>query len=147
MSALRYSLLIASLLVILPVEAQNASPYQSDFVVETLKERRTRVLNSIGNDAIALIQGAAGRSGFSVFRQTNSFYSLTGVETDHAYLLLNGRNQQTTLYLPHRNESREAGEGKVLSAEDAELVISLTGVDAVKGYEYLAADLLRTGLI
>jgi Xaa-Pro aminopeptidase len=51
------------------------------------------------------------------------------------------------LYLPHRDEGREQGQGKILSAEDEELVKRLTGVDQVKGYEYLSADLLRTGLI
>ncbi|MEQ9209486.1 MAG: hypothetical protein RLN96_06550, partial [Pseudomonadales bacterium] len=69
------------------------------------------------------------------------------METDHAYLLLNGKNKQTTLYLPHRDEGREKGQGKVLSAEDAELVKELTGADQVKGVEFLSADLLRTGLI
>ncbi len=121
--------------------------YQTDFSVENFVERRANVLKSIGNNSLALIQGAAGRSGFSVFRQSNTLYYLTGLETDHAYLLLNGKNEQVTLYLPHRDEGREAGQGKVLSAEDEDLVKRLTGVDRVKGYEFLAADLLRTGLI
>ena len=127
--------------------SQDKHHYQNDFSIANFTERRTTILESIGDNAIALLQGASGDAGFSIFRQSNSFYYLTGVETDHAYLLLNGKNRQTTLYLPHRDEGREKGQGKVLSAEDNELVKELTGVDQVKGLEFLASDLLRTGLI
>lgn len=54
-----------------------------------------------------------------------------------------GRTRRTTLYLPHRNERRERSEGRVLSAEDADLVRSLTGVDAVFGMDLLAEHLAR----
>ncbi len=127
--------------------AQDNYHYQTDFSIENFKERRLKVLAAIGNKSIALVQGASGQSGFSVFRQSNTFYYLTGLESDHAYLLLNGKNKRTTLYLPHRDAGREQGQGKILSAEDAELVKELTGVDTVKGYEYLSSDLLLTGLI
>lgn len=130
-----------------PLLAQDEHHYQSDFSIENFKERRTRILETIGDNAIALIQGAGGRAGFSIFRQSNTFYYLTGLETDHAYLMLIGKNKRTTLYLPHRDEGRENGQGKILSAEDQDLVITLTGVDQVKGIEFLGADLLRTGLI
>jgi Xaa-Pro aminopeptidase len=132
---------------IAPLLSQDKHHYQNDFSIENFRERRTSILETIGNDAIALIQGASGRSGFSVFRQSNTFYYLTGVETDHAYLMLDGKNRRTTLYLPHRDEGRENGQGKILSAEDHDLVKELTGVDQVKGLEFLSADLLRTGLI
>ena len=127
--------------------AQDKHHYQSDFSIENFQERRTSIIESIGDNAIALVQGASGRAGFSVFRQTNTFYYLTGLETDHAYLLLNGKNKRVTLYLPHRDEGREKGQGKILSAEDKDLVKELTGVDQVKGIEFLSTDLLRTGLI
>jgi len=130
-----------------PLLSQDNHHYQTDFSIENFTERRTKILEAIGNNAIALIQGASGQAGFSIFRQSNTFYYLTGLETDHAYLLLNGKNKQTTLYLPHRDEGRERGQGKILSAEDEALVKRLTGVDKVKGYEYLSSDLLRTGLI
>lgn len=130
-----------------PAIAQDKHHYQTDFSASNLAERRMEILDGIGNNAIALVQGSGGRSGFSVFRQSNTFYYLTGLETDHAYLLLNGKNKQTTLYLPHRDPDREQGQGKVLSAEDDALVKELTGVDRVKGIEFLSTDLLRTGLI
>lgn len=130
-----------------PLMSQDKHHYQSDFSITNFTERRTAIMEAIGDDAIAVIQGAAGQSGFSIFRQSNTFYYLTGVETDHAYLMLNGKNKGTTLYLPHRDEGRENGQGKVLSAEDKDLVKELTGVDQVKGLEFLSSDLLRTGLI
>ena len=127
--------------------AQEKHRYQTDFSIDDFAARRTTLLKAIGDNAIALIQGSGGRAGFSVFRQSNTFYYLTGLETDHTYLLLNGKNKRTTVYLPHRDVDREKGQGKVLSAEDGILVKELTGVDEVKGLEFLSSDLLRTGLI
>lgn len=142
-----YVSLIGCVFVTLLVHAQEKHHYQTDFSKEELSQRRASIINAIGTNAIAVIQGASGLPGFSVFRQTNTFYYLTGIESPHAYLLLNGRNKTCTLYLPHRDEATESNQGKVLSAEDAELVRQLTGIENVKGYEYLSADLVGTGLI
>jgi Xaa-Pro aminopeptidase len=128
-------------LIPLVVFAQERSLFQADFPPSEFKERRDRVFEKIGNSAIALVQGAPSVDGFKVFRQTNEFYYLCGVETPHAYLLLDGRNRKTTLYLPHRDEPRERNEGKLLSAEDEDLVKTLTGVDQVFGVELLARHL------
>lgn len=141
------SLLFIALISINSSIAQDKHHYQTDFSKEEFTERRTRILDAIGNNAIALIPGASGLPGFSVFRQSNTFYYLTGLETAHAYLLLNGRTRQVSLYLPHRDAGRESNEGKVLSAEDSELIKQLTGVNHVKGIEFLSADLVGTGLI
>lgn len=127
--------------------AQDNHRYQTDFSKEEFSQRREKIFEAVGNSAIALVQGSKGIPGFSVFRQSNTFYYLTGLESAHAYLLLNGKNKRTTLYLPHRDEGVERGQGKVLSAEDDELVKQLTGVDQVKGVEFLSADLIGTGLI
>ncbi|MDZ7647373.1 MAG: aminopeptidase P N-terminal domain-containing protein [Cytophagales bacterium] len=64
---------------------------------EEFAERRMEIMEAIGNNAIAVIQGASGIPGFSVFRQANTFYYLTGLESPHAYLLINGKNKQTIL--------------------------------------------------
>lgn len=146
-AALNISILTLLFCIMSPLLAQDEYHYQTDFSTENFEERRSKIFDAIGNTSIALIQGAAGHAGFSVFRQSNTFYYLTGLESDHAYLLLNGKNKQATLYLPHRDKGRERGQGKILSAEDEELVKQLTGVDLVKGYEFLSSDLLRTGLI
>jgi Xaa-Pro aminopeptidase len=133
--------------LIYPAAAQNNHHYQSDFTKEEFAQRRSKILDAIGNNSIAVIVGASGLPGFSVFRQNNTFYYLSGIESPHAYLLLNGKNRQATIYLPHRDTDTENNQGKVLSAEDSELVKQLAGIDQVKGIEFLSADLVGTGLI
>jgi Xaa-Pro aminopeptidase len=141
------SILTLFCLSIVNVSAQDQHRYQTDFSREELAGRRTAIYGAIGNRAIAVLQGASGIPGFTVFRQANNFYYLTGIESPHAYLLLNGRNKTATLYLPHRDAGMEQNQGKVLSAEDAALIKQLTGIERVKGLEDLSADLVGTGLI
>ncbi|SFB15840.1 M24 family metallopeptidase [Algoriphagus aquimarinus] len=133
------------LLSIIPAIAQEKNYYQTDFSKEEFATRRAKIFDAIGNQSIAVIQGAGGTPGVSVFRQSNSFYYLTGIESPHAYLLINGKSKKSTLYLQHRDEGMERNQGKVLSAEDAELVKELTGIDEVKGIEKLASDLSGAG--
>jgi len=142
--------LVLTLILFLAVFTSNAQDnhhYQTDFSKEEFAQRRSKIFDAMGNNAIAVIQGASGLPGFSVFRQSNTFYYLTGLESSHAYLLLNGKNKQATVYLPHRDVATENNQGKVLSAEDSELVKQLVGVEHVKGIEFLSADLVGTGLI
>lgn len=137
-------IILAATLVIIAVPrafAQDEHHHQTDFPPQEFRERRTKLFDAIGPNALAVIQGAPAAPGFQVFRQSNQFYYLCGVETAHSYLLLDGRSRRTTLFLPHRDKGRERNEGKVLSAEDAELLVSLTGVDEVLGVEGLAKSL------
>ena len=127
--------------------AQESNSYQADCSRDELSARRARLYNAIGAQAIAVVQGAAGVPGFSVFRQSNEFYYLSGVESAHGYLLLNGRARTTTLYLPRRDEGRERSEGRILSVEDSTLLVRLTGVDRVRGMESLAQDLVSADLL
>lgn len=127
--------------------AQALHGYQTDFSREELAARRTRILDAIGPQGIAIVQGASGVPGFSVFRQSNDFYYLSGVESAHAYLQLNGRTRRSTLYLPRRDDERERGEGKVFSVEDSLLLIQLTGVEQVRGIERLSQDLVGADLL
>ena len=127
--------------------AQEKHYYQTDFSIVDFQERRSQIFEAIGNNSIALIQGAASIAGFKVFRQTNTFYYLCGLEAEHAYLLLNGKTKTSTIYLPNRDKERERSQGKILSAEDIDLVKKLTGVERVRGYGSLANDLVGTGLI
>jgi len=142
-----YLLLIVSLFFSTIIQAQEKHYYQSDFSIEEFETRRNKIFDEIGNNAIALIQSAPSVAGFKVFRQSNTFYYLCGLEEGHAYLLLNGKNKSSTLYLPHREEGRERSQGKILSAEDADLIIELTGVNRVRPLEFLGNDLVGTGLI
>ena len=118
--------------------------FTTDFPPEEFAARRAAVYDAIGKGAVAIVQGAPTPDGYSRFRQSNDFYYLCGVEVPNAYLVLDGASRKATLYLPHRNDGRERGEGKVLSAEDAEEVRKLSGVDEVAGTDLLGEHLART---
>ena len=87
--------------------------------------------------------GAAQANGFIFPRQSNEFYHLCGIETPHAYLILDGRDRRVTLLLPPRDARLESAEGNVLSADDADLVRRLTGVDLVMSTKGMTEDWVR----
>ncbi|MGH9391126.1 MAG: aminopeptidase P N-terminal domain-containing protein, partial [Vicinamibacteria bacterium] len=117
--------------------AQDVPLFTRDFPPEEFRARREKVYDALGGRALALVQGAPSPVGYVRFRQSNEFYYLCGVESPHSYLLLDSARRSASLYLPPRNERRESSEGKLLSAEDAEMVKELTGIDAVYGVELL----------
>ncbi len=92
------------------------------FPAEEFAARRARVFDAIGPEACALIQGSGPVRGFEVFRQTNEFFYLCGVETPQAYLLLDGRDHTTALFVPSGS-------------------IQSLGLDAVYGLEVLEEKL------
>lgn len=147
MSKLRWRVgVLLLLLLLLPVSvcAQEDIPFfTTDFPPQEFAQRRAAVYAALGEGAVALLQGAPSPAGYTRFRQSNEFYYLCGVEVPHAYLLLDGTRRSATLYLPPRNEGRERSEGKVLSAEDAEMVRQLSGVEAIFSTEKLAEHLGR----
>ncbi len=117
--------------------------FTDDFPPEEFAERRSRILDEIGPRAAAIIQGAPSPEGYVKFRQSNEFYYLTGIEVPHAYLLLDGSSRRATIFLPHRNDARERGEGRLLSAEDDAFLRDNLGFDDVAGVELLAERLGR----
>jgi Xaa-Pro aminopeptidase len=129
-------------LIALPVRAQ-PPPYQTDFPPEEFQARWNAVLDKIGARAIAIVQGAGKARGFNLPRQTNEFYHLCGIETPHAYLIVDGRDRKVTLLLPPRDARLESAEGKVLSAEDAELLKRLTGAAVVASTRGMTEEWLR----
>ena len=106
--------------------------YQLDFPPEEFKKRWEGVFDQIGDDAVAIVQGFPLSNGFIMPRQTNAFYYLSGIETPHAYILLDGRDKKVTLYMPPRNVRLERSEGRILNADDSKLIKKLVGVDAVR---------------
>jgi Xaa-Pro aminopeptidase len=110
----------------------SAQYYQTDFPAEEFRARHARVFEKIGDNAVAVLQGVHQTEGFTLPRQHNSFYYLSGIETPGAYLLLDGRTKTATIYLPPRNARLEAAEGRVVSADDVELVKRISGADAVQ---------------
>lgn len=125
--------------------------YQVDFPSEEFRQRWNGVFNQIGDDAIAVVQGIPLTNGFIMPRQSNAFYYLCGIESPHAYILLDGRNKKVTLYMPPKNERLERSEGRILNAEDKRLIKKLVGVDFVKStgdmFENFPPDLKRSTII
>jgi Xaa-Pro aminopeptidase len=144
----KFAIMAASFFLLLPatttVRAQEGIPFfTTDFPPQEFAARRAKIYDAIGDDGLAIVQGASSPVGFVRFRQSNEFYYLCGIESPHAYLLLDGLQRTATLYLPHRNDARERFEGKMLSAEDADMIKQLAGVDAVYGTDLLGEHLAR----
>lgn len=114
--------------------------YQTDFPPLEFERRREQLCQQIGS-AKAVIAGGRATGAFDLFRQTNEFYYLCGVEVPHAYLMIDGKMRWTTLYLPRRDAKLERSEGPQLNSSDADRVRQLTGIDEVKPLEALAEDL------
>jgi Xaa-Pro aminopeptidase len=137
-------LLLSVLGVALLAHASETVWYQKDFPPEEFKARWAAVFDNIGKDAVAIVQGLPQTNGFIYPRQSNEFYYLSGIETPGSYILLDGRSHKVTLFLPPRNARLESAEGKVLSAEDGDLVKTLTGVDEVQSVETMRGEWLNS---
>jgi Xaa-Pro aminopeptidase len=122
--------------------ARGEAWYQTDFPPDEFRARWEAVFEKIGGKSVALVSGTPPSGGFVFPRQSNDFYYLCGIETPGSYILLDGRTRRVTLYLPARNARLEAAEGKVLSADDGELIKRLTGADEVQSAEAMHGDWL-----
>ena len=112
-------------------EAEEKPLFSTHFSVDEFASRQAKVFDAIGEKAIAVLQGAPSAAGYLPFWQNNEFYYLSGISSPHAYLILHGPTKSTLLYLKQRDERREYGEGKVLSAEDAKLIYDHAAIDEV----------------
>ncbi len=135
-----WMMMAACLLCPVAGRAEDEPDYQLDFPPEEFKARWDKVFTAIGDRGVAVVPGLPRAGGFTVPRQCNEFYYLCGVETPHSYLVLDGKTRTVTLYLPPANRRLESAEGRVLSADDAELVKTLTGVDEVRSNRAMTAD-------
>ena len=121
----------AFLIYTLIVFGLSGQHYQVDFPPSEFKKRWEGVFSQIGDKGVAVVQGFPLSNGFIMPRQTNAFYYLSGIETPHAYILLDGRTRKVTMYMPPKNERLERSEGRILNAEDRKLIKKLVGVDDV----------------
>lgn len=136
-----FFLLLASLTI---VQAQEMSAlFTSDFSAEEFINRRANIIEEIGKDSFALIQGAPEPHGYVKFRQNNEFYYLCGIEAPHAYLLIDGATGTSSLYLKSQNPRLAAFEGNKLTAKDETFIKKACGVDAVYDLDHLQADLKK----
>lgn len=122
-------------------EPEDRPLFTTEFNPSEFAERREAVMDQIGDTSIAVIQGAPSPGGFVPIRQNNEFYYLTGIESPHAYLILDGYNREAILFLPERDESREYGEGKILSIQDRALVREFSGIENLKSLSSIISEL------
>jgi Xaa-Pro aminopeptidase len=115
--------------------------FQMDFSIDELRARRAKIMEAVGNQAVAIVQGSAKNRNHNLFRQNNDFYYLSGVEVPHAYLLLDGRSGKSTLFLAHQSQEHRNKEGEIMSAENADIAREITGMETVLGIESLAQSL------
>jgi Xaa-Pro aminopeptidase len=122
-------------------DAEDTPPYfQTDFSPTEFNRRREAVAAKIGA-GVAVLQGLPDTGAFAVFRQHNDFLYLCGVESPHAYLVIDGQSGRSILYLLPRDEKLAASEGAELNADDADVAQRITGVDEVRSTRTLLADL------
>jgi len=121
--------------------------FQSDFKPAEFRARRKRLMDAMGGEGLALLQGAPTVPGFDTFRQTSDFYYLCGVEVPDAYLLIDAERRRCTVCLPPRNERRERGEGPLPCAEDADFIRARTGADEVHTPDRLLEHLPSAALL
>ncbi len=121
--------------------------YQRWFDGAEFRARHARIQDLIGEQAVAVVQGGAPVAGFEVFRQSNDFFWLTGIEVPSALLALDARTRRSILYLPRRDGKLAASEGLEPAAEDREELAALTGCDDVREPAAMAGDLARARVI
>lgn len=108
------------------------NPYfQTAFSPEEFAGRRSEILRVIGKDSVAVLAGAPATGAFDRFRQTNDFYYLCGVEVPHAYLLIDGRSGNSTLYLAGHDAKHARSEGEQLHSDAPDVVARLTGIERI----------------
>ncbi len=125
-----WALLLARVLPA-PCSAAQSPPHQTDFPPEEFQARWNSRLRPHRRSRRRHHSGGTQDQRLPLPRQSNEFYYLCGIETPHAYLILNGKDRKATLVLPARDARLESAEGKVISSNDAELVKQITGVAAV----------------
>ncbi len=111
-----------------------------DFPAEEFAARRARLADRLEPGAHALLAGAGPEPGGELFRQTNEFYYLCGVEIPQAYLLVDAAARRTTLFVPPRPPDH-AQFGDYPGAEDADRIRALSGVEEVRDARDLAGRL------
>jgi Xaa-Pro aminopeptidase len=126
--------------------AQAGRAFTTNFTLKEFADRRAKIYDAIGADALALLQGLPSVHSSAIFRQSNEFFYVSGVVAPQALLLMDGAARRSTLYLPTQNVNRAAVEGELLSSDDPVATARITGVEEVKSPDQLAADLTaRTG--
>lgn len=115
------------------------------------RQRRKLVMAEIGSGSgeggVVVLQGAPKETAHTRFRQVNDVMYLCPIETPHAYLVLDGRDGSSHLFLPYQSPLKREKEGVLINAADPDEAIRATGVDAVHGIDELSSYLERATLL
>lgn len=105
-----FRFLAASFSVAALASGQDQPKYQIDFPAEELAARRAFVLDFIGDEAFAIVQGAAQTPGFVVFRQSNELYyeERLYVRMEDVVVVTETGVENFTDFLPNEIEEIEA---------------------------------------
>ena len=128
---MRLIIILITMLISINATAQE---YQTHFPPDEFSARWEKVFDSIGKNAVAIVQGAPDPGGYIYPRQSNEFYYLCGVENSYSYILLDGRTKKVTLYI---SDESNRGWERVLSLENPEKIKEMTGVDEVMNIDEL----------
>lgn len=104
--------------------------------------RRAALMKRV-EGSIAVLVGAPAPRAYVAFRQENSFYYLTGVETPGAFLMIDGVRHRSILFLPERDRDEERWEGPRLFADDK--ARKATGIDEVLPVSRFSPELEKRG--
>jgi len=108
---------------------------------EAFPRRRLALARKIG-DATAIILAAKEPAAYVPFRQNNTFFYFTGLDTPRAVLMVRGgENPRSVLFLPEVSERQIRSEGPRLTTRLGN-VKELTGMDEVRPLEQLYAMFL-----
>jgi Xaa-Pro aminopeptidase len=113
--------------------------FSNDFTKEEFASRRKAMADKIGKDAHILILGAPPQPSH-IASQDATFYYFTGLEVCHTYLLIDGKDGHSTVFLPPRDAMDAHGTDR-LGIEDADMVRERLGFDDVKPSTNLTAAL------
>jgi Xaa-Pro aminopeptidase len=91
--------------------------------------RRQALFEAIG-DSVFIIRGMEAPRDYLKFYQEKNFWYLTGVDSPGAALVMDGRTDQTTLFLPRHDAFKEQWDGEIWDLDDA-WIPELTGFSNV----------------
>lgn len=117
----------------------DARYFQKHFTPTEFARRRSCLMEKVGQEACVLLRGRLEPWG-PRFLQSKTFFYFSGVEIAGAMLLIDARNRKTTLYIGHRDVNKHP-EDVGLGVEDTDIILSNTGLDAVRELSELDSDL------
>lgn len=131
-----------------PIAVRADSPYRAP-PAEVLRERRDRLVDSLGTGTAILRSGAVRdiESAYpqdSDFRQDNDFLYFTGLETPDSWLLVVARGSDRPaeiLFIPERDPAEERWTGAKPSREEAS---EISGIQEVRHTEAFR-EMVRSG--